>query len=143
MMSGRTLEKSSTKSNNLIRTDKIVGNLKQLADGWGGNFTKKPAAKALRRLKKVLGTIEGGHMPFPMVTAVGNGGIVLTWTSLTRDVLMTVDPDGDMQFVTALKKLDSITGDLIDRMDSEGPVIDMKTIDHMMAWYSMDRAHAA
>ena len=144
MMSGRISEKPQTKTNKIIpRTDKIIGNLKTLADGWGGALTKKPTAKAVRRLKKVLETIETSHMPFPVVTAVGNGGMVLTWTSLTRDIMMTVDPDGDIQFVTALKKLDAMTGDLIDRLDSEGAVTDMKTIDHMMAWYCMDKAHAA
>ena len=142
MMNGRISEKLPTK-NILVRTDKIVGNLKKLADGWGGAMTKKPTVKAVRRLKRILGTIENGYMPFPLVTAVGNGGIVLMWNSFTRDIMMTIDPDGDIQYVTALKKFDLLTEELIDRMDSEGIVTDMKTIEHMMAWYSMDKARAA
>jgi hypothetical protein len=141
MMSGRTSEKPLT--SNLIRTDRIVGNLKRLSDGWGGAMTKKPTVKAVRRLKKILAAIEAGHMPFPVVTAVANGGIVLTWSSIMRDILMTVDTDGDIQFITSLKRLDRETFEVIERTDSEGAVTDIKTIDHMMAWFCLDKAHGA
>lgn len=141
MMSGRTSEKPVT--TNLLLTEKIVGNLRKLADGWGGNMTKKPTVKSVRKLKKVLATIEKGHMPLPRVSPVANGGIMLTWSSFTRDILMTVDPDGDIQFITSLKRLDIDTHEVVERMDSEGAVVDLLTIDHMMAWYCTDKAHAA
>lgn len=141
MMSGRTSEGPSTTSN-CERTNRIVAKLKQLPDGWGGEKSKKPSAKAIRRLKKTLTVLESSHMPWPTVTAVSNGGFLLSWISLTRDLIMTVDPVGDMQFGTALKRIDATTTEVVDRIDSEGIVTDMITFDQLIAWYSLDQAHS-
>jgi hypothetical protein len=139
MMSGRISKRQSTSSP--VRTQKIVDNLKRLSDGWGGTPQyKKPASKAVRKITKVLATLETGRMPFPTINAIGNGGIVLTWVSLTRDILLTIDPDGDIQFITSLKKIDAETFEIVERLDSEGAITDMLAIDHMMAWYAMDKA---
>lgn len=140
MKNGKTSKRQST--SNLMRTEKIVDNLKKLPDGWGGEMSKKPTLKAVKKIKKLLSTIEQSRMPWPNVSAVPNGGVVLTWMSLTRDILMTIDTDGDVQFVTSLKKLDE-TAEVVERLDSEGHVTDMKTIDYMMAWYCSDKAHSA
>lgn len=125
---------------NPMRTEKVVDTLKRLPDGWGGDMTKKPALKAVRKVKKVLSAVELGFMPWPNITAVANGGVMLTWLSLTRDILMTVDTDGDIQFVTSLKKIEIDTAEVMDRLDSEGVVTDMITIDYMMAWFAADSA---
>lgn len=125
-----------------VRTESIVSKLKQLPDGWGGEQTLKPTVPAMGRLKKLLLTLERGHMPWPGITAVGNGGFMLTWISLTRDVMVTVDPVGDMQFATALKKLDPETLEVVERYDTEGVVNDAETFDQMISWYSMDKSHA-
>lgn len=123
-------------------TQKIVDNLKKLPDGWGGEASKKPAPKAIRKASKVLSVIEGGRMPFPNVSALPNGCISLTWVSLRREIMMNVDRDGDIQFITSLKQFNVGEGE-IERMDSEGAVTDLLTIDHMMAWYCQDKAHVA
>jgi len=137
-MVGKTLEKPSTSS--CIRTINIVEKFKKIPDGWGGQETKKPAPRAIRKLKKILETLEFGHMPWPTVSVVSNGGFMLTWISLTRDMMMTVDPEGDVQFATALKKIDIDTCEIVERLDSEGIVTDLTTIDQMMAWYCTDKA---
>lgn len=143
MMSGRISRKQSTNKAPLVRTEKIVQNLKKLPDGWGGDMSKKPTVKAVRKIKKVLTALESGHMPWPNITVTANGGIILTWISLSRDILMTVDTDGDIQFVTSLKKLEIDTCEIIDRLDSEGAITDMQSIDYMMAWFATDKAHPA
>ena len=140
MVNASTSENSST--SNCVRTETVVSKLKQLPDGWGGEMTKKPSLEAMARLKKLLLVLERSHMPWPSITAVGNGGFMLTWISMTRDVMVTVDPVGDMQYATALKKLDPETFEIIERYDTEGVVTDAVTIDQMLAWYSTDKAHA-
>lgn len=137
MTNGKTLRKQSTSS--LMLTDKVVENLRRLSNGWDGEAAKKPAVKAVRKTKKVLSCIENGRMPFPSVNVMSNGCITLTWVSPTREILINVDADGDIQFVTSLKKFDAEAGDM-ERLDSEGAVTDLLTIDHMMAWYAQDRS---
>lgn len=124
----------------LVRTERVVQGLKKLPDGWNGDLSKKPTVKAVNKVKKILAVLESGHMPWPTITVVSNGGVMLTWLSLTRDILMTVDTDGDAQFATTLKKVEIDSCEIIDRLDSEGAVTDLKTIDYMMAWYSLDKA---
>ncbi len=141
MMVGKTSEKPSTSS--CVRTITAVEKFKKIPDGWGGQETKKPTAKAIRKLKKILEMLESGHMPWPTISVVSNGGFMLTWISLTRDMMMTVDPEGDVQFATALKKIDIDTCEIIERLDSEGIVTDLVTIDQMMAWYCTDKASNA
>lgn len=141
-MNGRTSKKQAT-SNIFIKTAIVVEKLKRLSDGWGGETHKKPAIKAVRRVKRVLNVLEDGHMPWPSVSAVANGGLLLAWTSLQRDIMLTIDPDGDIQFTTSLKKLDISTAEIIERLDSEGSVTDLKMIDHMMAWYCLDKSYSA
>lgn len=141
MMNGRISRKQSTNKEVFIRTEKVVNSLKALPDGWGGNLSKRPTVKAVRKIKRVLAALEDGHMPWPNVSVAPNGGLLLTWLSLTRDILMTIDTDGDIQFITSLKKLDIESFEIIDRLDSEGAVTDMKSIDHMMAWYCTDKSY--
>lgn len=140
MMNGRTSEKQLTNKIPLIRTEKVVQNLKQMPDGWAGNLSKKPASKAVRKIRKVLAVLEAGYMPWPDINVVANGGILLTWLSMTRDIMLTIDIDGDIQFATSLKKVDSISNEIIDRLDSEGAVTDMQAIDYMMSWFCSDTA---
>lgn len=140
MMSGRISEKQLMSS--LELTEHIITQLKKLPDGWGGESTKKPAPKALRKTKKILSCLEAGRMPFPAVNPMPNGCIILNWISPSREIKINVDGDGDMQFVTSLKKFDVQVGE-IERLDSEGAVTDMLTIDHMMAWYCQDKAYQA
>lgn len=123
-----------------MRTEKVVEGLRKLPDGWGGSTTKKPTTKAVRKIKKILSTLESGRMPWPVITAVATGGLILTWVSLTRDILMTIDQDGDVQFITSMKKVDIDTAEVMDRIDSEGPISDMLTIDYMMSWFCQERA---
>lgn len=139
-MSGRTSRKQST--SNLMLTEKVVENLKKLPDGWGGEASKKPAFKAVRKIRKVLSNIENGRMPFPSVTALPNGYVTLTWVSPLREILINVDADGDAQFITSIKKFDAGAGEM-ERLDSEGSLTDLSTVDHMMAWYCQDKAHSA
>ena len=54
--------------------------------------------------------------------------------------MLTIDPDGDMQFITSLKKVDLQTFEIVDRLDSEGALVDLQAVDHMMAWYAQDTA---
>lgn len=143
MNSGRTTVKQVTNKPPLLKTERVVQTLKKLVDGWGGVSSKKPAIKALRKAKKILATVESGHMPFPTVTAVSNGGIILTWLSLTRDILMTIDTDGDVLFVTSMKRIDEMTFEILERTDSEGAITDYKSIDHIMAWFCTDKSGAA
>lgn len=82
-------------------------------------------------------------MPWPSVTAVASGSLLLSWISLTRSVLMTVDQVGDIQFISSITKRDPHTMEILDSMESEGHVHDMKTIDNMMAWYCSDRSGSA
>lgn len=128
----------------LIRTNTIITKLRQMPDGWGDLPTsKKPAHKTLRKMRKILAVLESGHLPWPEITVVPSGCVLLLWSSATRDMQMNVDTDGDVQFVTSLKRLDKETGQVLNQADSEGHVIDMLTIDHMMAWYCTDKCYAA
>jgi len=140
MQNGKTSEKHSK---SLPRTELVVSNLKKIEDGWGGQKTKKPAYKAIRKVERMLETIEDGYMPWPRVTAVPTGGVVLTWVSATRDIMMVVDSDGDVTFNSSLKNIDKMTHEVIDSLESEGPIPDLKSIDHLMAWYCMDKSYAA
>lgn len=138
-----TIEQTTKKpqTNNPVRTQQIVNNLKKLSAGWGGSQDyKKPATRAVKRLEKLLSRLESGFMPWPNITAVANGGLVLTWVSMSRDIMITIDPDGDIQFVSSLKKVDLQTFEIIDRLDSEGAIVDLQAIDHLMAWYAQDTA---
>lgn len=120
----------------LVRTESVVTTLRKMPDGWGGVPTsKKPGTKTLRKMRKILAVLESSHLPWPEITVVPNGCVLLIWHSLTRDMQMNVDADGDVQFITSLKNVDMKTGEILDQLDSEGHVIDMLTIDHMMAWY--------
>lgn len=124
-----------------MRTEMIIEGLRGLDDGWDGGTTKKPARKAITKAKKVLTILETGHMPWPNITAISNGGLVFNWISLTKDIHMNIDADGDIQFLTTLKKVDIQTAQVIDHLNSEGSITDMHAIDHMMAWYSQDSAY--
>lgn len=124
-----------------VRTQQIVDNLKKLSAGWGGSEEyKKPASRAVKRLEKLLSRLEFGFMPWPNITAVANGGLVLTWISMNRDIMVTIDPEGDVQFITSLKKVDLQTFEITDRLDSEGAIVDLQAVDHLMAWYAQDTA---
>lgn len=143
--SSKTCVEIPTDTNNaaLIRTDSVVTKLRAMTDGWGGLPTsKKPGRKTLNKMRRILAVLEEARLPWPDVTVVPNGCIVLGWQSLTRDMQMNIDLDGDVQFVTSLKRVDE-GGNVTDQLDSEGHVVDMITVDHMMAWYCMSQAHAA
>lgn len=124
--------------NDLILTNRVIDHLKRLSPSVEAG--KKPTVKVFRKAKKLLSVLEAGHMPWPSIAATRNGGLMFTWTSLTRDVLLIIDSVGDMQFTTSLKKINIDTCEVIERLDSEGSITDMLVIDHMMAWYSQDQA---
>ena len=118
-----------------------IATLQQLSDGWKGENSKRPAENAVAQLQTILFEIETGRMPWPDVHAVPNGGVVLTWTSLCRDMMVTIDPDGKIFFTTCLKQLNS-DYDVVERVESEGFVADMQTLDYMLVWFCKDKAHA-
>lgn len=138
MLNGRISKKQL--ASNLVRTENVLQSLKRLKDQKG---TIKPAVKAVKIARQVLVAIESGAMPWPSVSVVSNGGIVLTWISLTRDILLTIDPNGFVQFSTSLKKIDLATAEIVDRIDAEGILADLIGIDHMMAWYCQDTTYHA
>jgi hypothetical protein len=142
MVNEETSRKQSTNKIPLIRTEGVVKDLKKMPDGWAGNMSKKPTTKAVNKVKKVLAILESGRMPWPTITVIANGGVMLTWLSTTKDILLTVDTVGDIQFATSHKKIDSASNEVVDRLDSEGSVTDMKALDYMMAWYAADTASA-
>lgn len=127
---------------NPMRTEILIDGLKKLSDGWGGDATKKPARKAITKAKKVLSILEAGRMPWPNITVISSGGLVFDWISLTRDIHMNIDADGDIQFVTSLKKVDLQTAQVTDHLESEGSITDINAIDHIIAWYSLDKSHS-
>ena len=136
----------SSMNNQLVvpdKTEQVLIKLKSLSNDFIGQGSKKPSAKALRKVKKVLTTLESGYMPFPSITPMPTGGIILSWTSMTRDIVMIVDNVGDVQFTTSLKKVDIETAEVVDRLDSEGFVTDMLSIDHIMVWFCADVANHA
>jgi hypothetical protein len=137
MMNTGISKKPSTSSP--LKTQQIVNRLRSLPAGWGGTLEyKKPAARAVKKLEKLLSRLESGFMPWPSIAAIANGSIIATWLSLNKDITLTIDQDGDIQFVTSLKQLDFQTLEVMDRLDSEGAITDMAAIDHLMAWYSKD-----
>lgn len=122
-----------------MRTEKMVGILRKLPDGWGGDTSKKPSVKAINKTKKVLRELEVGHMPWPSIIPVQNGGVVMTWVSTNRDIMVIIDSDGDIQFSTSLKKVDD-SGEIIERLDADGHITDLSTLSHMLAWFCTDQA---
>lgn len=123
-----------------VKTKAIVGCLKTINDGWNGDNSKKPSDVAIDKVESILASLETGAMPWPEVHAAPNGGLILIWNSLHRDISMTIDPEGEMQYSTAIKKLDSDTFQVIDQIHSEGYVENLKTVDHMMVWFCSDKA---
>lgn len=136
-------ETQTSTSRLLVRTENVVNQLKKMPDGWGGDTSKKPSPKALRKAKKLLTIIEQGYMPWPSIMVEAVGSLILSWQSATRDILITVDIDGDVQFMTSLKVIDKNTGEIRDRMDSEGHIHDMKTLDSLVVWYCTDKSNLA
>lgn len=127
---------------NLAKSDRIVGNLRKLPEGWGGDSCKKPTTKAINKTKRVLKELETNKLPWPKVIPVQTGGVVMTWVSTNRDIMVVIDSDGDMQFSTSLKKVDIDSGEIIERMDADGHITDLSSISHMMAWFCIDQAAA-
>lgn len=125
---------------NLAKADKIVSNLKRLPNGWNGDSSKKPSIKALNKTKKVLKELETYKLPWPSVVPVKTGGIIMTWVSVCKDIMVVIDPDGDIQFNTSLKKIDIDSGEVVERMESDGHILDVASISHMLAWFCLDQA---
>lgn len=137
-------ERTSRKENPAppIKTAAVVTHLKTLDNGWNGGQAKKPTAKAIKQAGKILTELERGHMPWPQINVMANGGTALTWVSLYRDVLIAIGPDGSTQFTTSIKKLDE-SFNLVDTSESEGFVIDTRTIAYMMVWFCTEKAAQA
>lgn len=123
-----------------IRTDKTVGILRKLPNGWGGDTSKKPSVKAINKTKKVLNELEVSRMPWPSIIPVPTGGVVMTWASISRDIMVIIDSDGDIQFSTSLKKIDLSSGEVVERLDADGHITDLSTLSHMLAWFCTDQA---
>lgn len=124
----------------ILKTDKTVGVLKKLPNGWGGDTSKKPSVKAINKTRKVLKELETSHMPWPAIIPVQTGGVVLTWVSINRDIMVIIDSDGDIQFSTSLKKVDIDSGEVVERLDADGHITDLSTLSHMLAWFCTDQA---
>lgn len=125
----------------LIKTTRVVGGLRKIKDGWAGTGSLKPAKKALAWAKKILAALEKGCMPWPVVVATKNGGVVIIWESITRDIMVTISPDGLTFFNTILKHINEFGDE--DKIESNGSITTVDAIDHMMAWFAADIASHA
>lgn len=121
------------------KPEMIVATLQQMNDGWKGENSKKPADSAVGELQKILLEIETGKMPWPEIHAIPNGGVMLSWTSLQRDMAVTIDPEGRVFFTTCLKHLNS-EYDVVERVESEGYIADLQTLDYMLVWFCKDNS---
>jgi hypothetical protein len=138
-----TLAGSSKKQTLLVKTSRVLGELKRQINSDKNTSVKQPSAKSLSKLKKILTALESGHMPFPEIAVMLNGYVMLTWSSLLREIIMVVDDCGDVQFTTSLKKINTVTAEVVDRLDSEGFITDLISIDHIMVWFCSDVSHQA
>lgn len=127
----------------ITKTEQVIDKLKSIKNGFIGKESKKPTSKSLRKVKRILHVLETGKMPFPSTMAMPNGSVILNWASLTRDIIMVVDNNGDVQFTTSMKKIHLETAEVMERTDSEGFITDMLSIDHIMVWFCSDLAYVA
>jgi len=125
-----------------IKTGAVVAHLKTIANGWAGEKSKKPSAKAVKQAGKILSELETGHMPWPNIVVLPNGGISLSWVSLYRDLVITINKEGSSQFVASTKRLNE-SFEPVESFETEGFVIDMRTVGHMMVWFCTDKASQA